>query len=347
MAIVVGPFYRALDDNNVLVPSAQLRVRTAGSAVLAVNIYSDSAMTIQHANPVQADAAGWFPLIYSPSGQKFDVAILTSIAAGGAVVHSFLNQESVGSDTGALTRDFTTSRARIAASTGGVTSFEAGDPTGDDVGGKVRVGGYSDSQADTISLDGAATNTTGTLTVRSKKLLGLVETPAVTFTAASTVDIPLTNTPTGVLAWEVDLWDFLTSATANLYARFSYDGGGTFKAGATDYYGHFIQLSAASSAATADLTEAQMELCSNLVGSAARPGFGKIRIITPNGAGAVSTRLSSQLFGQTQTPVLASVMASGFGIGSYGRATHLRLLASSGTITGKYRVTPLYGFGET
>jgi hypothetical protein len=338
MAIVTGPWARALDNNADVMAGAKLRVKVAGSSTLASNIYSDAGMTTPHSNPITAVTGGWFPLIFAPSGQQYDIDLETS---GGVVIRSFLNQEALGSDSGAWERDFTLSRARIAG-LAGVTSFEGGPPTGDNIGGNVRLGGWNDTQADDLELDGAIVRTTSDVfTVNGKKLIGVVQVGATPFTTSSAVDIALSNTPSGIRAWRILVWDYLQSTNASLYGRLSYDSGATYKSGASDYYGGYVQ----NGSGTATAAAAQMDFCSNINGSAARPGVLDILVVTPN-SGTAATRVICRANGILNTGNLAQAESVSLGEGAFGRATNLRLLPSAGTITGVYQVIGLRGTGD-
>jgi hypothetical protein len=72
-----------------------------------------------------------------------------------------------------------------------------------------------------------------------------------------------------------------------------------------------------------------------------------IDLVTPSGATGnttLSSRLASFSDQATDTPLVG--IATCFGLGSYGRATYLRIYPSSGTLTGRYRVIAERSFGE-
>jgi hypothetical protein len=345
MAIYSQKRIRVTDANGDPVAGGKVRLRDENTTDLAA-VYSDAALTTPLTNPVVADANGWTPVIFGAEGLTVDVAYLDA----DDVEIPGTSEESVtfvGADSGNFTRTVSGNGRYSLTGSAGTVIQEFGDPDPDDTGGSAIMRGWNGTQGDSLTLNFAsviAATSAGGLTENSKKLPGVVTTEATTFTAASTVDIELPNSPTGVIAWDIEIWDLLMSTTANLWGRFSYDGGSNYKSGASDYFGHFMTSAAASTAASADLTQARMELVSNMQGSATRVGIGRIRVIT--NAGSVFTRLSSRFEGITNGPALTIALANWFGEGGYGRATHLRLLPASGTITGKYRVTPLRGFGE-
>lgn len=345
MSLLYNARWQAFDNSGNPLVGATLTVYNAGGVVLA-SIWRDAALTIAMTNPTsgtdKSDAAGRFGQIFTAEGAIFDVLLKDAL---GNTVASYVNVVSLGSNTGALSRDFITSRFQ-ARGAGGTTFIEVGDPTGDDVGGTGQIGGWLGTQADLITVNAAQFNVVGRIKENGKKLASTVYTEATAFTTAATVDITLPNDPTGVLAWEIEIWDYTQSANANIYARLSYDNGANYKAGATDYISQVGLMTAASTAGTADLTEAQMTLAvDGQTNSADLLLAGTVKIITPP-SGTKATRVTSWLSGVAHTGVLAQSFANAYGKGGYGKATNLRLFAASGTITGKYLVRPLRGYGD-
>ena len=340
---------RLFDANGNPLSGAKVRVYTANTTTL-VSLFSDAALSSAITNPVITDSAG-YPAnggnecaIYVAAG-TYDVAFLDS---SNNVLASW-DDYSPSGEAGDFERTVSgNGRIKITGS-GGAVQIQAGDPSPDNTGGTLTIEGQAGTQGDALTLDFAAVNagtSGGALKENSKKLIGTVYTEATAFSAASTVEIPLTADPTGALAWEIEVWDFVMSASANLRARLSYDGGGTYKSGASDYFGHWVSLNSGGASPTADLTAAQMQLLDGLAGTTARPGVINIRVLTvPSGSNA--TRLTSRADGVTGAPALAMVFSNWFCEGGYGKATHLRLFGASGTITGKYLVRPLRGYGET
>jgi hypothetical protein len=275
-----------------------------------------------------SDSAGWFPQIFMAEGVAVDVTLKN---AAGSTIRTELNVTSLGAGSSTFTRDFGNSRARIAGS-GGVVRYEAGDAAGDDVGGQVVLGGYNGTQADTISLDGAAVDTTGTFTENGKSLPGVVYgTGAVT--AASQMIIPLSNAPSGVRAWDLDLIDL--AAGGNVSVQISIDNGSTYISATNyNYTYQFITGGAASfagttGAASAIITETPASL----------DDF-TLRVVTvPSGTG----RTRWYGIGGTSNGLRAPIITSGAYAADVARATHLRIFPSAGTITGKWRLIPIRG----
>jgi hypothetical protein len=362
MALLFDARFRALDSSGNAYSGAKLNVYTAGTTT-PITLYTTSALSTTQANPVVADSAGRFAQIFTAEGLTLDLLLTTS---AGVTITSYEDVQSLGSDTGTLVRDFTTSRARLAGSAG-VTSFEAGDAVGDDVGGKWRIGGYDSTQADTGELDAAAITTTGTLTVggvldttgstsfikeRGKKLPSVIETAPTAFSAASTVDITLTNTPTGVRAWEILVYDLVWSASTTLLARLAYDATPTFKTGASDY--RFGRITAATGGASVAVTRddandfIEIREAEGTVAASTQPAYIRMTVITPN-SGSGETIILGEMMSFVENGGLFythPITFSGAGRGGYGRATTIRLYPGTGTISGTYLVKPLRGTGD-
>lgn len=351
MAFLPLTRYRVEDAAGAPVSGGKVRVYNANTTTLST-LYATAALDPGSllANPVVADSAGWAAQIFLADG-NYDVAILS---AADVVLKTQDDVPAVGSDAATLDKDFTNSRFKVSG-TAGVVNIEVGDPSPDNTGGSFRIGGWADTQADDGEIDAATLNVTGQLTESDgKKLDGVVYTPATTFTAVSAVDIPLTESPANVRAFEVDVFDLASSAGTVIYAiRFSYDGGSNYKTGASDYaYANAPYYDqAAGTLGGISHDDAHTHIILNGASSAQltdKPFWLTLRILTPE-TGNAATAVKSELLAYDQPgtwPVLHR--AAGYGLGAYGRATHVRLFATTGgvTLTGKYRVRPLRGFGD-
>lgn len=328
----------------VPVSGGKLRIYDANTTTLST-VYSDAALSVPLTNPVVADSGGFLPQVFLAAG-NYDLATLT---AGDVLIKAQDDVPSLGSDSATFTKDFTNSRVAIRGS-GGVVYTDFGDASPDNTGGTGSIGGWLGTQADLITINAASVNagtTAGALKENSKKLASVVYTEATTVSAASSVDIPLTASPTGALAWEIDIWDYSQSGNGNMRARLSYDSGSTYKAGAADYTSFWDYSESAGTTGTGGSgAAAQIELNSNMNGAANQLGWVSIRIITPN-SGSDHTALDANSRGLLNVGTKVQYRAMGWGQGGYGRATHLRLLMSANTFTFKYLVRPLRGFGET
>jgi hypothetical protein len=264
------------------------------------------------------------------------------------VIKSEDDVPSLGSDASTFSRDFTNSRFQVEGVAGTVW-VEAGDASPDNTGGLMRLSGWNRTQADSIIADAVLFNTTGRIQEIGKKIPAVVQTDATTFSAAATVEIELVNSPTGVRAWDLDLWDLSGTGVLSLLARFSYDGGANYKSGAADYNYLKTKLDdggAATTTAPGDV-DTKIDVNYYMITAANRLATVRIRIVTPDsGAGRTTLEASTVACGTT-TAHMGHFFTAGEAVGGYGRATHIRLYQSGQTITGKYRLTPLRGFGET
>lgn len=282
-----------------------------------------------------ADSAGYFPQIFAAEGSLFDILLKDASAV---LIKSYDSVPSLGSDTGLLTRDFTNSRLRIAGS-GGTVSIEAGDAAGDDVGGLMRLGGYSGSQAVTMTLDAASINTTGQFKENSKKLTSVVATAATPFAAVTSLDIALPQTLTSTVAWEVELYNMSVAAgSIDITARLSMDGGSTYKAGASDYLWAGASLGAAGFVG-ATATDSSIKLDPGRQIDA--HGTAHDRILLVIRTSSFGTHISYETFDHS-----GSWKGMGHTASIAGPCTHVRIIASASTITGSYTVRSLRGFGE-
>ncbi len=359
MPLLILPASRVDDADGNPLSGAKVRVYTANTTTLA-SLFTDSALTVPLSNPVITNAEGYPSsdgtnecLIWCASG-TYDAAHLTS---ADAVLRSWDDVQPVGGEGGDSENTVTGNGRYAWTGSAGEVFLRVGDPDPDDVGGTLRVQGWAGTQADEIELDAALVNVTGDLTVKDgKKLEGYVATNATTFTAVSEVIVALTESPANVRGFRVDFFDLLNSAAGAILAiQFCYDGSGTvFKSGASDYAFSAPVTDQVGGAYTNTVhDEAHTHI--QLMGS---PGLGNVagklhwltlEIITPEGATGntiVRATLTCWDNGATSWPI--TIDATGYGLGSYGRATHARLFIASGggTVTGKYRTAVLHGFGE-
>jgi hypothetical protein len=356
MALILQPGTRVLDANGAAVSGGLVRVRDANTTTLS-SLFSDAALTVPLTNPVVCNSQGYpssdgsTPTLIFAQSANYDVAFLT---AASVPLRSWEDVPGLGSDAATFLRDFTNSRFQITG-TAGVIRLEAGDASPDNTGGTGKLGGWNGTQADTWTADAALFDTTGVIKEGGKKLPGVIYTDATTFTAQSTVDIQLPNSPTGVREWQIDIWDFTSSLSGQLQGRLSYDSGATYKAGAADY-SYNESIFDANGGGTASLTNA-ISAGNSIMGIAwqmtagGQPARITIRVTTVNsGSGVTVVDVTGSVSDRTTAALRAPILSSCNGLGNYGRATHIRLMCpggGGGTLTGKYRVTPIRGSGET
>jgi hypothetical protein len=357
MALILSPGTRVWSADGTPVSGALVRIYEANTTTPAA-IYSDTGLTVPLTNPVVTNSAGYpsasgSPTLVFGAAENYDIAFLTP---GGAELVSFQDAPAYGEGSGDFERTVSgLGRIKITGAAGAVY-IQAGSPTPDNVGGDLTLEGQGGTQLDALTIDSLATNLTGNLTVSGgKRLAGIVETAATTFTTASTVDIPLTESPDGVRGFCVDIFDLVTSASIiSLAARLSYDNGATFKSGAADYgdYAHTYNSGGTAFAISRDDEASHYPLNGQPISPRANsPVRITIDILTAD-SGSLDTLISHRLVawenrgGSPGIPLRHD--GGGYGRGGYGRATHIRLFVASGggTLTGKYRVVPLRGFGE-
>jgi hypothetical protein len=236
MAVIVRTRVRVEDENGVAINGGKARFRDANTLNLT-SLYSDATLSTPLTNPVVADGNGWTPQIFAAEGTLCDLQYLT---AGDVEIPSrnYVDVVALGSDTGASTRTFSGGTRYKLSDSGGVVLAEAGDPSPDNVGGSMTDQGWAGTQGDTRTFNYAHVNagtSAGALKENSKKLTGVIQTDATAFSGSAGIVIPLTSSPTGVRAWEIEIWDLQCAGVTALTCQLSYDSGATYKAGAADY----------------------------------------------------------------------------------------------------------------
>ncbi len=351
MALIFDPRWFAHDDDGNPLVGATLTVYVANTVTPAA-IKRDAALAVPMTNPTSgpdvSNAAGIFPQVFSADGGLFDILLKD---ADGNLVRSYEDVSVLGSDTGDFSRTVSGDGRITITGSAGAVSIQAGSPSPDNIGGDLTIEGQAGTQLDTLTLDSVTTDFTGEVTTRGgKKLTGAVQTAATTFTTVASVDIALVEIPADVRAWRIDLFDMSTTEAGGdaAFIRLSYDGGASYRAGASDY-SYLTTLTIAGSVVAANSTGATAIVLANGFETAANElAHFELFVLTPE-SGATATIVKCEGCytdpGAANAPAMSRTF--GRGLGSYGRATHIRILAASGeTITGKYRLTPLYGFGE-
>lgn len=345
MAQLTDTRFLLTDASNVVQNGAKLRIYNAGTTTLTT-VYSDAALSVPLTNPVVASSSGILPQVFAAEGTVVDLQWLTSadVAIPG---RSYEDVTFVGADTGDLTRTVTGNARFKLTGSGGANLWQVGDASPDNTGGTLTIEGWAGTQGDTLTFDFATTDTTGYLRERTKRLTGVVETAATTFSAVTSVDITLPEFPPDVRAYLVEIFDYSQTNNATLSIRASYDGGGTYKSGGTDYVGYYetYDTTGAAFSATGLTTAAQLQINSNFLGATDQPARITIEVLTVE-SGTTDTHIRHRTEGVLNTGAFSQTRGFGYAQGSYGRVTHIRLTVSSNTMTGKYRVVPLRGFGE-
>lgn len=345
MASVPDVRWCAFDAQGNAYSGALLYIFDTGTTNLS-SIYSNSGLTVAASNPLTADANGLFAQWYAPEAALYDIQVKTS---GGVLLRSYVAVAAVGTDSGSLTRDFGTSRF-AARGSGGVTYVEAGDASPDNIGGHMSLGGWAGTQADEIDANALLFNIVGgRFKEQGYKLDGTVRSENVTFSNVASVAIPLTNDPTGVRVFEVDIFDLSLASNSSqvLALTLSFDGGVTYASAdyawnANTSYGTTGTISGAGP------PQSLAEIVVSTLGGAGAPNIGglvRMTVMTVN-SGNNRTIIMGQAASPVATAVIMNTSFSAAGPASAGRCTHIKL-ASGSNLTGAYRVRPLRGFGET
>lgn len=347
MAIVVEGRLLITDASNVPISGGKARIYNTGTTTLS-DLFSDAALVTPLTNPVVANSSGFTPVIFGAEGLTVDITYLTSADAT-VTGRTYTAVPLVGADNGVFSRTLADNTRVKITGAGGIVLFQVGDASPDDVGGNLTIEGWAGTQGTLATLDFATVNTTGRYTEIGKKIVGTVYTEATPFTAVTEVDMPLTADPTGVRAWEVYVFDIMPSADINMSLRLSYDGGATYKATADDYEIGHIYHNDTTPVSFSDYTVSTgINLRTPFRLVANQPAFLRFTVITPP-SGADATLVVGETFtnGNTGTIMPQRGIFGAHAKGGYGKATNARLyLTSAGTVTGKYRVVPLRGFGE-
>lgn len=353
MAILPFP-QQVLDGNGDPVVGATLTIYLPNTTT-PVDIFRDAALSVAATNPTShasdiSDAEGRFPLFHAADGTLCDMTLKTS---GGVTIDSWKDLPFVGEGSSDITRILSNLGRFSVTDSGGVVTMAIGDPDPDNTGGTFKIQGWAGTQADLVTVDSALVAITGTtaaaLKVNNRKIPGSVQTEATSFSAVTEVLIPLTNAPSGVVGWKVRAWFNGTVGLQSQRVQFSYDGGATYKSGASDYsYAHLYTDNTGTAAQVLSAALNYVQLAINLLNTANRPMYLEMTVVTPT-SGSDDTMMQYDMMGFDTTTgnVPRVIRGCGYGRGAYGRATNLRLFPNSGTITGKYMVEAIYGMGET
>lgn len=337
MAGQIYGFNQVFDSNGDPLPGAKLITRVPGTTTPKAT-YNAPDLLNPLTNPVIADSAGRFPQMWAAEGSIFDLVLTDE---NDVTIESFESVAALGTSSGDINIDFGLNGRFQVVGHSGEPNIEFGDPTGDDVGGDGRVGGWNNTQGTRLEIDFAETEFTGGLKVGgfSEPYKRLLASGSVN---AATLDLPLDGT---FQSWELQLRSVTYTAGNYLRIRFSFDGGATYKSGATDYrWGSVSQQNPGGVAGAAGTVNAADTAINLMTGTASNTSIG----------GQVITEIFSAAGVETQTigsfsNFSMSTLAENFGgtqYGStaaknYGKATNLRvLLQSPGSFVCTYR---LYG----
>lgn len=346
MALLFDARLRAIDSSGNPLTGATLTIYNANTTTPTA-IFSDAALAVPMTNPVAganaSDAGGWFPQIFAAEGTIVDITLKNSV---GATVQSYVDVTFVGADNGEFEREFTDGTRLKASGSGAVVYLEVGDPSPDNTGGSLVIGGWAGSQADSVTINSALVNVVGQIKENSKKLSGIISLPATQVTAQSSVDITLPNMLATTRAWEIEIFDYIQVGAGNFGLRMAYDAApGTFSSGAADYTAHYTVSEVGASVTTNSAITTYFQISSGMTGTTNKPTRGIIRITSPaSGSDAVNVRAEHS--GVNNSTNYAYWWAQGYGPASGGHLAAIQLRMSGGTFTFKYIIRALRGYGE-
>lgn len=343
MASIYQPVFRAKNANGVIVSGAGLWVYETGTTTPA-SIFTDEGLTTPASNPLTSDSAGYFAQFFIASATRVDLQCRADATDNtSTLLWQALKIDSLGADDAStFLRDFGDDGRLQARGASGTVNLEFGDPSGDDVGGTGRIGGWSGTQADEIELDAASVPITGDLAVAGdvtvtgdgpfEKIIGNA-----TKAAAATHDIEL---PTGYNAYRLVLTQLVASTPLSLEALFAFNDVPTFKTGADDYgWGAFYVGPNSTIGSGVDASDARIGLIATIApSSTGQNNHAELLILsTTTGEAAVACEAfhENASYGFVRTWSKGSTRGK-----TYGKATYIRLKGSTGTIAFKYN---LYG----
>ena len=332
-------FNQVFDANGNPIPGALLFTYVPGTTTPKAT-YTSSTLATPLPNPVVADSAGRFPQIFADTSEVYDLVLQT---VTDVTTSSFYDVTALGAGAGVIVLDFGLDGRLALTPEGGRPSIDFGFAAGDNVGGDGRIGGWAGTQGDNLLIDFDEVDITGVLDVTgglnvSGPFTATGTTPfqtvtsAQTITAATSVDVPLSPSYS---AWELRLKLSNWSNGALLTFRVSYDGGSTYKSGASDYsWTYYFNDGAAFTAANSG-GDTSMQLMTPLIGGTPRSSAVVIRV--NSAAGEYATLAAS---GTHAYNSFISRITTGGGFvanSTFGKATNIRILCSS-AITGSVSV---------
>lgn len=321
-----------------------------------VSLYATSALGsgASLSNPVVANASGHFAQIFVPDGATYDVYCTTSadIAISGA---SWQDVPALGETPDTLTRDFGSGgRIKITGTAGAIT-FAAGDASPDNSGGDLTFEGWNDTPLDTLVFrsndtafpPGAVHDEGGSdFTVDGEVLQdGAKRTPDLIWlegsgSATPQIDLAI---PTDYDTIEIELTEIVSSAGASLALRFSYDSGSTYKATSGDYITILHKSDSGGASATYSSTSTFIPVIAVTTGANYK-GEARIKIVTSSTANVATTASGT---GSGIGTSVSVTQFAGVATHTFGRATHVRIMMTTGNITARYRMIAKRGLGGT
>ena len=344
MASIYLPVFRAENANGVIVSGAGLWVYQTGTTTPA-NIFTDEALTAPAANPLESNSAGYFAQFFIASSTRVDLQCRADADnATSTLLWQALKIDSLGAeDASTFLRDFGDDGRVQFIGRDNKTNLEFGDPSGDDVGGTARIGGWNGTPLDDLEIEAAQADITGNLDVGGNLIVtgnGPFEKIIGNGTAApaSTHNIAL---PSGYNAYRLVLTELTASTGLTVEALFAFDDVPTFKVGADDYaWSQFTRgPTGADSSGANDTSDARIGLINMAAASTGQNNHAELTIMSVTaGEAAVSCEAfhENAAYGYIKTSSKGSTRGK-----TYGKATFIQLKGSTGNIGFKYNLLGL------
>jgi len=341
MAQLSNVRFRALDANNAIVSGAGLFIYEEGSTSSFASIYTDASLTTPASNPLTSYTNGYFPQFYIAEGLTVDIYARQTTSVGSTLLWQALSVDSVGNEAvDTFYRNFDTNGRLQAVGAGGLVRLEFGDPVGDNTGGDAVVSGWGGTDLTSYEHRGPM-HITGALDVDGAISTAAHLLSSGSVTAAASFEITL---PAGYTSYRLEIRYLGLSTTAYVTAVFAFDGVPTYKTGASDYTSSYTSVSAGA-VGLSETGAAASILLNSTTGAAVPANYGScafLQLISAAGKETVITG-AVNIYDATTSPTGRNIAGTVFGrtnAKNYGKATHVKLAANTGTITAEYT---LYG----
>lgn len=333
MAGQIYGFNQVFDSNGDPLPGAKLITRVPGTTTPKAT-YNAPDLLNPLTNPVIADSAGRFPQMWANTGENYDLVLTDE---NDVTIESFEEVTALGSEDQAVNIDFGTNGRFAIEGSDGVPNIEFGPPVGDDVGGSGRIGGWNGTQGDDLEIDFATVNYNGNI-----KTTGLIGTPTIaagtpiallkaTVTPAASFTIALDQR---FSRWQLVLDNVVMATAGSPTLVMSFDGGGTYKTGASDYMYQNLRQVNASVTAAGPTAAAAINLAGSNIGTDALG----IYVINLFSTSTQETRFIAEYsaLGPTAGTTGMGTTNGTTNNKAYGKVTNLRIATTAGNISCTY-----------
>lgn len=236
MAHLIVP--RVQDNSGNAFPGALLYVYQNSAFTTPAELFSTATLAQvggsgDMANPVVAASDGRFPTVFI---EEDSVVYWRMTDANGDLLQEVEAVKGVPGSPLGINLDFGDDGRFKVEGQGGIVQMEMGDPTGDESGGDMRLGGWAGTQATSLEIDVAEVTVSGDQTTQGDHVVD----GDFTFAGGQTADLVISEGtlaaaatqaiefPAGYDIYELDLV-FTTLGAGTISAVVSYDNGATYK----------------------------------------------------------------------------------------------------------------------